>query len=85
MSASEAAPNTRFSIGLSSIVTFATDTFLAVTFLLTGFSASRLLVFFAAISSSTSSRENTIGVDFLLAAAPSRETTAFYRVSESSP
>ena len=79
MSASEAAPSTRFSTGLS-VVTFLADTFLAVTFLLTGFSTSRLLVFFAAISSSTSSRENTMGVDFLLAAAPSRETTAFFRV-----
>ena len=76
MSASDAAPRTRFSAGLSSVVTtffLATTTFLSATSEGCSLCFSFLRV---ATSASTSSNENAIGAFFLSAASPSRATDA---------
>jgi len=76
MSASEAAPSTRFLTGLSSTTAF----FLTGTsFFFTEASSGIDLISFLRVATraSTSSKEKAIGVALLLAASPSRATDGF--------
>ncbi len=75
MSASEAAPSTRFLTGLSLTMAF----FLTgASFFTAGSSGIDLISFLrVATRASTSSKEKAIGVALLLAASPSRATDGF--------